>query len=189
MLETDILSFELTGIDGVRKTYHLRPIMRKEANWVFHTFIQSTLKAASRGIDSVTSIIDSVDRQRELVGGDVMQAVASIGDAIDSVDFDKVYAVADLLFAGGTVISCTTDKIHNDSCTVEFQPIPDGGRRRMGAVGEDYFRDHPDELYTAVVKAINANWPNVFLQAQKKLGVLKAFIKKVSKGPTESSGQ
>jgi hypothetical protein len=186
MLETDILQFKLTGLDGVEKTYTLRPIMRREANWVFHNFVKTALKATTKGIDGILSVLETHGTNED---EELLQSISSIGEAIDAIEFDTVYKVADILFAGGMVASCTTDPIHNGSCTLEFAELPKSGKRRMGDNGEDYFRDHPDELYVAVFKAINANWPKVFTRAREKLKGLGALIKTVSRAPNESDGE
>lgn len=171
MKETDVLSFSMTGFDGVSKTYHLRPVMRKEAMVVFDKFLKSVVLSLSSGVDGLSALLGS-----GVAGADMVTAASAIGKAVNALDFDTVWGVADVLFAGGSVTSESSAPIHDKKCSLDFAALD--GPRHMGVVAEDYFRDHPDEFYQATVRAVGVNWPGVFTLAQAKLGDLFSKIEK-----------
>ena len=90
----------------------------------------------------------------------VMMAIASIaknkesmdfGGIIKSLDFDVVYDIGEKLLSGAMV----------NKEEIDF---------------EDYYGEHPTELYIAIYKCLQANYPDVFTKLQKAIDTVTSRL-------------
>jgi hypothetical protein len=127
---------EVNTPDGP-KTYTFQLLKRKKAARVFHESLQQIIKLIAGAVDKNAG-------------------TAGLIQAVESLDFNTFWGLAQTLLRGGNV-----------------RPDPENAGHVVpfGNLDEtDYFEDCREELYLAVYHALKVNYPKSFSRLATKLG-------------------
>lgn len=120
------------------KVYKFKLLRRKQAARIYHNTIKALLGALA-----------------SVAGKDGKKSAESIARAIDGLEFDLVWELAEALLKGAVI-----------------QPDPDNLNNVVSITNlseSDYYDEEREELYIALYHALEANYPKSFALARGRL--------------------